>query len=570
MDHVRVGGVFLLLLIIAAALPINAFAQTPQPAASSASENDNPASDSASIISQGLHSESSAQAETISAETMAKRSTGLKPLGSSDQTTPTAASNEAAGTDASSQEGNEQQGETGMEAAPTADKPMAEETITPDMIQTETAAEPPAALSEPAADQEALDAAATEAITPPEDVALGTAVPAAPTADEPMVEETVMPDVIQTETAAEPPAALSEPAADQEVLDAAVTEAITPPEDAAMGAAVPAEEEVVVSQNAFLDLPPLRPEESDMTLSVPAAIVDTPVTIRVKSGNSSLSGVEILLNGSSVGNTDYAGSFTYTPTSAGTSKIVAKKTGYKDGQASLVVRTAAEASEIAAYERANVALTGQLTLNAPAEVVKGENFLISVVQGINRTPVEEAGLFLDNVRIGSTGSQGTMTYFVNARGEHTLKAEKEGFDPDTKNIMVASSLKVVGLTLPEKAYAGSEMEISAIVRNTGSQEDSRLLELKANDTVVDSKNATVKGGENSTISFSYKPKDMGVTKFSLDEQSQMLNVEEAKSNIWLIALILVLLIAIGGGYYLYSREEPNKLQREVKRLMQGR
>ena len=233
-----------------------------------------------------------------------------------------------------------------------------------------------------------------------------------------------------------------------------------------------------------------------MTLSVPAATVDMPVTIRVKSGNSSLSDVEILLNGSSVGSTDYTGSFTYTPTSAGTSEIVAKKTGYKDGKASLVVRTAAEASEIAAYERANVSLTGQLTLNAPAEVVKGENFLISVVQGINRTPVEAAGLFLDNVRIGSTGSQGTMTYFVNARGEHTLKAEKEGFDPDTKNIMVASSLKVVGLILPEKAYAGSEMEISANVRNTGSQEDSRLLELKANDTVVDSKNATVKGGEN--------------------------------------------------------------------------
>jgi hypothetical protein len=298
--------------------------------------------------------------------------------------------------------------------------------------------------------------------------------------------------------------------------------------------------------------------------------VDTPVTISVKSGSSSLSGVEILLNGSSVGSTDATGSFTYTPTSAGTSKIVTKKTGYNDGQASLVVRTTAEASEIAAYEQANVTLTGQLTLNAPAEVVKGENFLISVVQGINQTPVDEADLFLDNVSIGSTGSQGTMTYFVNGTGEHTLKAEKEGFDPDTKNIMVASSLKVVGLILPEKAYAGSEMEISAIVRNTGSQEDSRLLELKANDTIVDSKNATIKGGENSTISFSYKPKDMGVTEFSLDEQSQMLNVEEAKSNIWLIALILVLLIAIGAGYYLYSTGELNKLQREVKRLMQGR
>jgi len=277
--------------------------------------------------------------------------------------------------------------------------------------------------------------------------------------------------------------------------------------------------------------------------------------------------VEILLNGSSVGNTDYAGSFTYTPTSAGTFEIVAKKTGYKDGQASLVVRTAAEASEIAAYERANVALTGQLTLNAPAEVVKGENFLISVVQGINRTPVEGAGLFLDNVRIGSTGSQGTMTYFVNDRGEHTLKAEKDGFDPDTKKIMVASSLKVVGLTLPEKAYTGSEMQISADLRNTGSQEDSRLMELKANDTVVDSKNTTVKGGENITISFIYTPTELGLTEFSLDEQSETINVEKAKSNIWLIALIMVL--AIGAGYYLYTTGELSKLQREVRRLMQG-
>jgi S-layer protein (TIGR01567 family) len=1092
MDHVRVGGVCLLLLIIALALPINALAQTPQPATSSASENDVTASDSASIISQSLSSESSAQAESISAETMAKRSTGLKPLGSSGQSAPTAASNEAAGTGAPAQESNEQQAETGIEAAPAAAEPIVEEAVTPDMIETEPVAEPPAALSEPAVDQEALDAAAIEPITPPEDAALGMAVPEE-NATETVVSQnasfndsTIESENATEEEVKEPEEEIKEDEGepvdriwregispydytwdyrsfsgffydmkndvgteklnvklqpdsrnidpgnliyntdakemdyefggwgeyqvigfmaekyfagylkgtnlifdedfslinegelrkvlvdsddestittgsaltleegyelrikqididgnkvylglnkDGEEIDSKVvspgiglesstyryeveisgedqpiimahisnvfrstesdlvtvdgvfqisdtyasvevgdsfgemevtgvsdvgvemkndedtislktgdtaeifgdvgflvadaeelrfapvveksgpqelrgtvinpsdedeftwtvynfegfyydidddigTETLTAriadgsriedgdllystspasvefeygrwgeydvigfmadkyfagynnltrftdevsvlneeqlrkilidsddSETIATGSALSLEEgyelrikqvdlngnkvyfalakdgeevdsKVVTPSSSPLDrgsnymyevdvgsedkvpiitahvesvfrstesdlatvdaifqvsdspesvkegevhgemevealsdqgitmlndgsisltrdrdieimdglifriadsderlMAPItfRPgEESDMTVSVPETTVDTPVTISVKSGSSSLSGAEILLNGSSVGSTDATGSFTYTPTSAGTSKIVAKKTGYNDGQASLVVRTAAEASEIASYEQANVTLTGQLTLNAPAEVVKGENFLISVVQGINRTPVEEAGLFLDNVSIGSTGSQGTMAYFVNGTGEHTLKAEKEGFDSDTKNIMVASALKVAGLTLPEKAYAGSEMMISANVRNTGSLEDSRLMELKANDTVVDSKNATVKGGENITISFIYTPTELGPTKFSLDEQSQTINVEEAKSNIWLIALILVLLIAIGAGYYLYSTGELNKLQREVKRLMQGR
>ena len=74
MDHVRVGGVCLLLLVIAAALPINVLAQTPQAATS-----DNAANGAAPIISQSLLSKST-QGETISAENLAKRNTGLKPL----------------------------------------------------------------------------------------------------------------------------------------------------------------------------------------------------------------------------------------------------------------------------------------------------------------------------------------------------------------------------------------------------------------------------------------------------------------------------------------------------------
>jgi hypothetical protein len=114
------------------------------------------------------------------------------------------------------------------------------------------------------------------------------------------------------------------------------------------------------------------------------------------------------------------------------------------------------------------------------------------------------------------------------------------------------------------------MKISAVVRNEASNEDTLPLDLLANATVAASKNVTVKGGENSTISFTYKPKEPGLTEFRLSDQSQSINVEPAKSNNWLIALILVLLIAIGAGYYLYSTGELDSLHRQIKKMMQGR
>jgi hypothetical protein len=172
--------------------------------------------------------------------------------------------------------------------------------------------------------------------------------------------------------------------------------------------------------------------------------------------------------------------------------------------------------------------------------------------------------------MGLTGSQGTLTYAANLTGEHTLNAKKEGFDAGTRRISIASSIKVVELNLPEEAYVGKDMKISAVVRNEGSNEDSLPLDLLVNGTVVESKNATVKGGENSTIGFTYDPKEPGLTEFRLSDQSQSINVEPAKSNTWLIALILVLLIAIGAGYYLYSTGELDSLQRQIRKMMQGR
>ncbi len=310
-------------------------------------------------------------------------------------------------------------------------------------------------------------------------------------------------------------------------------------------------------------------EGSQITLSIPVAVVNRPVSISAKSGTEALTGVQISVNGSNIGTTDITGSISYTPDSTGTFSIIARKIGYLDSTASMTVTTASEATTLAAIQEANATLFKQLTLNAPAEVVKGENFLITVVEGINQTPVDNALISLDGVGIGNTNVEGLLTYSAKVTGEHALKAEKEGFNSTTRTITVTSSLKVVNLTVPEVGYVSQAIKISALVQNVGNVNDSRMLELKVNDTVVDSKNVTVNAGKNTTVDFSYKPMEPGLYRFGVDDVTRTVNVEKAQSSNWLIALILVLLIAIGAGFYLHQTGELDKLQKQVKKMMQG-
>jgi hypothetical protein len=126
------------------------------------------------------------------------------------------------------------------------------------------------------------------------------------------------------------------------------------------------------------------------------------------------------------------------------------------------------------------------------------------------------------------------------------------------------------LTLPETANAKQSMKISAVVHNKGSEVDTITLNLMVNDTLAESKDVTVEAGENSTVQFSYNPDETGLHRFSLNGKTGTVNVEEAQTSSWLIGLILVLLIAIGAGIYLYQTGELDKLQRQVKKMMQGR
>jgi len=73
-------------------------------------------------------------------------------------------------------------------------------------------------------------------------------------------------------------------------------------------------------------------------------------------------------------------------------------------------------------------------------------------------------------------------------------------------------LKVVNLTGSRYRIClaiDEDLGHSAECRNVN---DSRMLELKVNDTVADSKNVTVDAGKNITVNFSYKPMDPGLCR----------------------------------------------------------
>jgi S-layer protein (TIGR01567 family) len=320
-----------------------------------------------------------------------------------------------------------------------------------------------------------------------------------------------------------------------------------------------------IADNPNRDLAPIAQKTvsgSLMTLGVPEAVVGNSVQINVKAGTEALSGVQISVAGQNIGNTDEMGNVSYTPDTIGTFDVVARKAGYGDATGSLVVSS----SEEAVLAASNKTLSRTLTINVPSEVLKGDSFIITVVGGQNQTPMENVNISFDNTSIGSTNADGTLTYSSNETGEHKITAEAEGYDNAVREIAVMSPIVVNSINVPTMANTGDTVKVTANVQNTGTTEDTQALQLRVNDNVTDSKNVTLGPGENTTVTFSYKPKDPGTYRISASDKSGTLTVQKSQSNFALIALIIVILIAIGAGAYLYRTGELEAL----KKRMQGR
>ena len=288
-----------------------------------------------------------------------------------------------------------------------------------------------------------------------------------------------------------------------------------------------------------------------LRLEAPETIMGASVSITVTSDGKALGGALVIVDGSEIGTTSSDGTLRYTPDKAGTLQVQAKLEGYPDGSGSMLVRSMKEVRRLA--------------LNVPPEALKGETFLITVTGGLNLSPMEDVDVSFDDLFIGSTDTQGTVTYSSNVTGEHTVKASKEEHDDVSKNMKVVSSLDVTNLTLSEGPKAGKAFKVTATVDNRGPVADNLTYDLKVNGETVTSKDVVVEPGQSAEVAFEYTPTEPGVYKVEVGGRGQTVTVAEAdKLNWMLIGLILILLIAIGAGAYLYKTGELEGLKEKLQ------
>jgi S-layer protein (TIGR01567 family) len=292
-------------------------------------------------------------------------------------------------------------------------------------------------------------------------------------------------------------------------------------------------------------------------------VVNQTMKVEVKSAGEAISGVTVLVNGDVIGNTDAVGMISYTPKKIGALEIIAKKIPYGDARSNLVVKSTAAAASAGIYEN----MTTKMAISAPSEVLKNQTFLITVNGGANQTGIEDARVSFDNSSIGNTSAQGSLKYSSNLIGEHTITAVATGYDTASRTITVVTPIQVQSFNVTSKtAKTGQTVTVKANIQNAGSSKDTRKMELKVNgNKTVDTQTVTLEPGENKTVTFSYKPADVGTYRLGLDGKETTIIVEKAETNWAMITLILVLLIAIGAGAYLYKTGDLEKLKERLQK-----
>ncbi len=267
------------------------------------------------------------------------------------------------------------------------------------------------------------------------------------------------------------------------------------------------------------------------------------VMVTVTSRGAAVSDATVKAGTSTIGKTGDEGTLVYTASTIGKLKITAEKEGYASGSSELEVISPDDDSRKIIIEV------------SPEEVYEGSSVTFFVLKAIGGDAVEGATVSYDGKSIGSTSSDGTITYTVTDPGMHKLTAVKSGFLDASMNLEVkeiAAKFEFTNLAItPLDIKQGKEATFNVDVRNTGTAEGSYTVDLKVNDTIVGTQTITLAIGESQTLSFKHAEKEPGTYVVKVADLTTTYEVFEKSGVIWYV-LGAIAVVVVGGLGYLFT------------------
>ncbi|WYM92220.1 S-layer protein domain-containing protein [Methanolobus sp. ZRKC4] len=289
------------------------------------------------------------------------------------------------------------------------------------------------------------------------------------------------------------------------------------------------------------------PSES-LSIELPAVIEqDTEIEIEVTSRGAAVNNAVVMFGNEEIGQTSTGGMISYSPETVGFFTVAAEKEGFVSASKKVEVISPEDASR-------------KLVIEVPPETVVEQNTVtISVITAIGGDPVEDVQIYYDNKLIGSTDSDGMLTYTVKETGMHKLTSSSDEYLEAELNLEVLeltakfsySNLQVTPLLVK----TGEEATVTVDVMNTGTTAGDTDVNLLINGTVADSKSISLDKGEETSVTFSVSQEEAGTYEIQVGSSTTILEVE--KSSIPAPGIIASVMAMLGVALLIRRNERKN-------------
>jgi S-layer protein (TIGR01567 family) len=266
---------------------------------------------------------------------------------------------------------------------------------------------------------------------------------------------------------------------------------------------------------------------SQLAIDAPTkAMAGDTIKIRITAGGVGMDNATINI-GTDSGTTDKNGTLNYTlPRDLkGTYSITASRTGYEKATQNI---------EIEKY------VDYRLSIEAPSQSNQFETITIKVLY--NGSAMSGATVIFDNTTVGTSDSNGEVTYKLETSGTHSISASKKSYITVTRDIEIRepySEFKGLDINItPNPGFAGEAFLVRANITNVGTKSDSIQVDLVVNGTAVNNKTITLGAKGKVEVNFTRIEPKAGNVTVEIMGQSMLYEAKVKPTNYLLIGAIV--------------------------------